>query len=396
MAAKNKLTKRQCETAAGPKLHSDGGGLYLKVTASKTRSWVFRWGAGGKNVIGLGPFPAVGLAAAREKADECRRLIASNQDPIAVRAEQQTGSQTFKDCAERFIASQEAGWKNPKHRQQWANTLSTYAYPVIGDMSVENITTDHVLRILEPIWETKTETASRVQQRMNRVFNYAKTFKLFDGQNPAQWQGHLENLLPPAIKVKDVKHRPAMPYAEMSSFMPKLQARGAIASLLLEFQILTATRPSQPRLARWSEIEGNDWVIPQDRTKNRKSPHRVPLSRQALGILERMRELGEDGLIFPGQRMDRPMSDATVEALMKRMGIQSDTAVPHGFRSTFKDWAGEVAAYPNELSEMALGHTIRNKAEEAYRRGVFLERRRDMMQHWADFCDGEIQHEGRS
>ncbi len=386
MTAKNKLSKRFCDSIKVAKLYGDGGGLYLKVTPAITKSWVYRWGAGGSNVMGLGPFPTVSLAEARGKADDCRKLVAAGKNPLHARVTTSPKESSFKACAEKFIAQQAPSWSSARHHQQWENTLATYTYPVIGKMDVADIQTKHILEILQPIWFKKTVTASHVQHRMSKVLNWAKTMGHYSGQNPAQWQGHLENLLKAASKVKIVRHRPALPYQDVAEFMAKLRDRKSISSLLFEFQILTATRPSQPRLAQWNEIQDQDWLIPRDRSKNRKSDHRIPLSRQALVILEQLKDLG-DVFIFPGIKKRQPMGPSAVEALLKRMEYSSSLVVPHGFRSTFKDWAGEVGEYDNVLSELALGHTITNKGEAAYRRGIMLERRRIMMQAWADFCD---------
>ncbi len=380
----HKLTDRKVKALSEPKRYNDGGGLYLQISKSGGKSWLFRYQ---KTNMGLGPYPTVTLAKARERAEECRRNIADGKNPQHVRAAQTSGAHTFRQCAERYIEMNEKTWVNAKHRQQWRNTLSTYAYPIIGDINVADIETAHMLEVLEPIWHTKNPTATRVRERMDTVLNSAKTLGLFEGQNPAQWKGHLEHTLPNPSKVRKVKHRPALPYSEMGEFMRKLRSRQSFSSLLLEFQILTATRPSEPRLVPWEEIDGDAWTLPLHRTKTKERDHRIPLSLQAQSVLSTMRELGTDGLVFPGAKEGRPMSDATVQKQMKLMGVPNTVAVPHGFRSTFKDWTSEETEYHNTVSEMALGHTIKNASEAAYRRGDLFEKRRALMQDWADYCD---------
>jgi integrase len=380
----NKLAAKQVEKISGKGMHGDGGGLWLKVTDTGTKSWVFRYGLNGKRKnMGLGPYPAISLASAREKAASCRTALADGKDPRLERAKEDSGPQSFAECAEQFINTNAAGWKNAKHAQQWRNTLTTYAYPVIGGLNVADIETHHILAILEPIWSTKTETASRVRGRIDRVMNWAKTRGLFEGQNPAQWLGHLENVLPARSKVQKVKHFEALPYQEIGDFMSALRARESMSSLGLEFLILTAARTSEVMLATWDEIDGDTWTIPAERTKMARE-HRVPLSKQAQAVLATVRDIGGE-YIFPGQKKGRPLSNMAFLKQLERMGYGHLTA--HGFRSTFKDWAAEMTAYANEVSEMALAHVVANRVEAAYRRGDLYEKRVRLMQDWADYCD---------
>ena len=344
MAANNKLTKRQCDTLKGPKRFSDGGGLYLQVTASNTKSWLFRWGAGGKNKIGLGPYPEISLADARDLARECRKAYKTGINPrtmIAHHARSNT-EHTFLECTEKFIEHYSGRWKDrEKSSQRFRSVFKIYAYPSIGHLSVSEIDIHHILQILRPIWYDKTDTASRLRSQLERVLNFAKTLKLRDGENPAQWSNNLENILPPERDIKKVRHRPAMPYEEMGEFMVALRARGAVSAKVLEFAILTAARPGEAIGLTWDEVQEDRWVVPAERYKTGKA-HAVPLSKCALSILDEMRPLGGRGFVFPGYKKENPYSDMVLLNLLTRMGIPRDKAVPHGFRSTFKDWAGDV------------------------------------------------------
>lgn len=369
--------------------HPVGGvpGLYLRVEGG-SRAWLLRYTIDSKRRrMGLGPFPAVPLAAARERARKERALLDLGHDPIAERAasrerQSQKRAMTFSTAMERCIASKSAEWSNAKHQQQWTNTLTTYAVPILGEMSVADITTDHVLKVLEPIWKTKTETATRVRQRIETVLDWATVLKKRSGDNPARWSGHLEVLLPKPSKVATVKHHEAVPYSQAPDAYTKIAATSGNGGRALLFQILTATRSGETRGAAWSEIdlERAEWVIPSERMKGRRE-HRVPLSTQAIILLKAQPRIAGVDLVFPALR-GKPLSDMTLSAVMRRLGLPG---VPHGFRSSFKDWATEVAHAPNELSEMALAHTIANKVEAAYRRGDLFERRATLMQQWADF-----------
>jgi integrase len=385
--------------SAGTGRHADGGGLHLLVKDSGARSWVYRYMLHGKSRdIGLGAaagIDAVHLAKARDMASALRLKVKAGVDPLAERrrsaAESIAATQaaqvagiTFRSVAEAHIAANEGSWKNHKHRQQWSNTLASYVYPVMGDLPVATIETAHVLQILEPIWQLKPETASRVRGRIETVLDAAKARGYRVGDNPARWRGHIAQILPARAKLSRGHHK-AMPYTDLPRFMAHLRAREAMAALALEFVILTATRTSEALGASWDEIDLANavWAIPAKRMKAGRE-HRVPLPRRAMEILETVKPLGSNWL-FPAVRGGK-LSGMAMAMLLRRM--QLDCTV-HGFRSTFRDWSAESTSYPHEVCEMALAHTISNKAEAAYRRGDLFEKRRRLMAEWASYCDGD-------
>lgn len=388
----NKLTAREVRTL-GPGYHGDGGGLWLQVSPAGTRSWIFRFTLNGRaREMGLGAEHTISLADAREKAREQRKQVLEGVDPIEARdATRRTAisaaarSVTFKAEAEAYIEAMRPEWKNAKHGEQWTNTLTTYAYPHIGDLLVSEIDTALVMKCLEPIWTTKTETASRVRGRIESVLDRATALKHRTGDNPARWRGHLDNLLAKPSRVAKTEHHAALPYAQIGEFMKLLRAEEGISPRALEFTILTATRTGESIGARWKEIDKDAgiWTIPAARMKAKK-PHRVPLSKAALKLLK-----GQEGLdpdhVFPGLKEHKPLSNmAMLTLLQKRMG-RPDLTV-HGFRSTFRDWAAELSAFPNEVVEMALAHTIEDPTEAAYRRGDLFEKRARLMEAWATYC----------
>jgi integrase len=300
---------------------------------------------------------------------------------------------TFKECAEGYIQTHQSGWKSPKHATQWTATLETYAYPVIGSLPVGAIEDAHVMKILQPIWNTKTETANRVRGRIEKVLDRAKALKLRNGENPARWKGHLDHLLPAKSQVAPVEHHPALPYAQLPDFVKKLRQRVGISARALEFTILTVARTGDTIGAKHSEIEQKEklWTVPAERVKGkkgaRKRDHVVPLTDRALVILE---ELPVDGdFVFPGGKEGKGLSNMAMAELLKEMDYPPEVATVHGFRSCFKDWVSEQTAYPNELSEMAMAHTVSDKVEAAYRRGDMRERRRRLMEDWAAYCDSK-------
>lgn len=376
-----------------PGLHAVGGvaGLALQITQAGARSWILRTIIGGKRrEMGLGGYPDIPLADAREKARRAKESIEQGIDPIderkAVRSRlvaDQAKSITFKQAAAAYIAAHEAGWKNAKHAAQWASTLETYAYPHIGNLLVRDVAQTHILSILEPIWRTKTETASRLRGRIASVLDWATVRGYRSGTNPAQWKGHLDTLLPPPAKVAKVEHHAALPYDDMGSFMAELRQVDGMGARALEFAILTATRSGEVRGATWDEINLDKalWIIPQERMKASRE-HYVPLSPDAVALLKALPKLGDSPYVFPGTRGQ--LSDMTLTAALKRMGHGDLTA--HGFRSTFRDWAGEVARYPSEVCEHALAHRLKDKAEAAYQRGSLFDRRRALMDDWAKYC----------
>ena len=378
-------------------MYPDGGGLYLQVTASGAKSWVYRFMLNGTpRYMGLGPLHTVTLADARVKALEARRLRLAGVDPINARDDAMTEARleaarsiTFMDAAERYMEAHKAGWRNAKHTNQWRTTLGTYVYPVLGSLPVQSVDVALVMKVLEPIWATKTETASRVRGRIESVLDWASARGYRLGENPARWRGHLENLLPRRSRVQKVKHHPALPYGEVGAFMVGLRRQEGTAASALEFLILTACRTGEVTGARPGEFNIGEalWAVPAERVKSGRE-HRVPLSPPALAIIQTMQkecptEHG-DGLVFPSGKRGRTISSMVLLALLKRMG-RSDFTI-HGFRSTFRDWAAERTNYPREVAEMALGHAVSDKVEAAYRRSDLFEKRRRLMAEWARFC----------
>jgi integrase len=360
--------------------HSDGGGLYLNVSPSGSKSWVFMWVRGGKRrEMGIGTYPAVSLAKARKLAEANRAAVEEGRDPIAERAKET--EPTFGECADAFVAGMEASWRNEKHRAQWRMTLTDYCAP-IRSRRVSQVTTQDVLSVLTPIWSEKPETASRLRGRVERVLDYAKAKGWREGENPALWRGHLKNVLPVRQKLTR-GHHAAMPYAEVPAFVVRLRASEAMAARALEFTILTAGRSGETRGATWPEIDLEKalWVIPAHRMKAGKE-HRVPLPPRAVDLLRDLHELRTSELVFPGQKKGRPLSVMAMDMLLRRMKV--DVTV-HGFRSAFRDWAGEETGFPRDVAEQALAHAVGDATERAYRRGDALEKRRKLMDAWAGY-----------
>jgi integrase len=376
-----------------PGLHFVGGvaGLGLQVLPTGGRTWVLRATVAGKRRdMGLGGYPDVTLAGAKEAARVAREKIRMGIDPIAERyaalsalRAMQGKAMNFKEAALAYMATHETGWRNTKHAQQWRNSLNAYAYPVIGQLSLRDVELAHIMKILEPIWQGKTETANRLRGRIEQVLDWATVRGYRDGLNPARWRGHLDKLLTAPSKVMKVKHHKALPWAEIGGFMSKLRNAEGMGARALEFTILTAARSGEVRGATWAEIDlgAAEWIVPGDRMKAGKE-HRVPLSPAALALLNALPRMAGIDLVFPAQRGGQ-LSDMTLTAVLRRMGVE---AVPHGFRSTFRDWAAECTSYPREAAEMALAHAIGDKVEAAYRRGDLFEKRVLMMADWANFC----------
>jgi len=348
--------------------------------------------AGRAREMGLGSVADVTLAEAREAAREARALVRQGVDPIAKRQAARAALRldaakavTFEECAERYIGSHAAGWRNPKHAAQWPSSLKTYVYPVFGSLPVQAIDTGLVMKAVEPLWVTKTETASRVRGRIESVLDWAAARGYRQGENPARWRGHLENLLPKKSKVSRIEHHAALPYAEIADFMASLRQQEGTAARALEFTILTAARTGEVLGAKWPEIdlEGRLWTIPGERMKAGKE-HRVSLSGAAIAVLERMQEVRSGDHVFPGARARRPISNMALLMTLRRMGRRDLTT--HGFRSTFSDWCAEQTNTPSEVREMALAHAVSDKVEAAYRRGDLFEKRRQLMAAWARFC----------
>lgn len=374
--------------------HGDGGGLWLQVSQSGTKSWIFRYARHGKTRnLGLGPYPDVTLKAARDKATELRAALARGEDPMAERAAakaQAASRMTFDQCSAAYIAAHRGGWKNPKHAEQWTNTLATYASPVIGSLDVAHVATQHVVRILErdDLWLKKNETASRVRGRIERVLAWATTRHLRAGDNPARWRHHLDTLLPPPSKVQKEKHHEAMPYRAIAAFIQELRQQPGVAARALEFTILAAARTGETIGMQWDEADltQNIWTVPAGRMKASKE-HAIPLSARAVELLKEMqaaRDADDDcEFVFPGWTGDKGLSNMAMLKLLKDMGHTSLTV--HGFRSTFRDWAGEQTHHAREVIEHALAHQLKDKAEAAYQRGTLFEKRRALMDDWATY-----------
>ena len=374
------LSARKVATAPAGR-HSDGKGLMLLVKKSGAKSWVFRYQLNGKRRdMGLGPYPEISLADARDKVVELRRQLLKGTDPLNSVSERVF---TFKELAAELIESKRPGWKNAKHAAQWTSTLETYAYPTLDKMDVRDIDTSHVHAALKQIWTAKPETASRVRQRIEAVLDYASALGVRDGANPARWRGHLQNILPRPSSIRPVQHHPALDWQELPSFMAELSKRDGVSAKALMFTILTAARSGEVRGVLWSEINlrSGVWIVPAGRMKASKE-HRVPLTPEAVALIGKPGKA--DQLIFGNPiHPSRPLSDMALTSVLRKMG-RSDITV-HGFRSTFRDWAGETTNFPREVIEAALAHQLKDKSEAAYARGDLYDKRRNLMEAWAAF-----------
>ncbi len=387
----HKLSALAVKNMTKPGLHGDGGGLYLQVSPGGARSWIFRYMLDGvPRKMGLGPLPDISLAMAREAAVAARDKLRNGIDPIderndrrAARLLEKAKEMTFRQCGEAYISAHSDSWRNEKHRAQWSQTLNTYAYPTIGDLPVASITTDLVFKVLDPIWRSKAETASRLRGRLEVILDWATVRQFRKGENPARWRGHLESLLPPRHKVAKVVHQPAMAYTDVPAFMAKLRQKPEVSARGLEFAILCAARTGEVLGARWAEIdiEAKVWTVPAQRMKAGRE-HRVPLSTRAVEILTALPRRGD--IVFAG-RANAPLSNMAL--LMMTRGMVDQRLTVHGFRSSFRDWAGEATNFQREVAEAALAHVIGDQAEQAYRRGDALEKRRKLMQAWAEYCE---------
>lgn len=379
----SKLTARKVETAK-PGKYSDGGNLYLIVSATGSRKWVLRFSwRGHAKEMGLGSASTVALADARERAASARRKIAQGLNPINER-KRDGGIPTFGEIADDVREALSAGFRNEKHKAQWKSTLETYAAPLRAK-PVDTIAIDDVLAVLKPIWVSKAETASRVRGRIEKVLDAAKAKGFRNGENPARWRGHLDHLLPRPLKLAR-GHHAAMPYEDVAAFITKLRDREAFAAMALELLILTAARSGEILGMKWTEIDFDKklWTVPANRMKAGRE-HRVPLSARAIAILRKLEKLKLSEFVFPGQQRNKPLSNMAMEMVLRRMKIEDATV--HGFRSSFRDWAGNVSNFPREITETALAHVIGDKAEQAYRRSDALEKRRKLMEAWAAYCE---------
>ncbi|MEW9838489.1 tyrosine-type recombinase/integrase [Mesorhizobium marinum] len=387
----HKLSDVSVKAEKKPGRHSDGGGLYLNVGPTGKKSWLFMWvpKGGKRREMGLGGYPALTLAKARARASESRTAIEEGRDPIAEKAKQ--AEPTFAECADLYVASIKAEWRNAKHEYQWNQTLSDTYCAQLRPKKVSAITTEDVLSVLKPVWQDKNETASRLRGRIERVLEFAKVKGWRSGENPAAWRGNLRNLLPKRQKLQR-GHQPAMRYQDVPAFVERLRASEALAARALEFVILTVGRSGEVLGARWSEIDfdGKLWNVPRERMKAGVA-HTVPLSTPAVELLKSLYEHRTSEFVFP-RTENKPFSGMAMLMLLRRMKLANVTV--HGFRSSFRDWCGDATAYPREVAEAALAHKVGDETERAYRRSDALEKRRKMMQSWADYCstakDGKV------
>jgi integrase len=410
----NRLTAVRVQQVRKPGLYADGGGLHLQVTQGVNgilnKSWLFRFSIrdAGKpsgrreRWMGLGSIGTVSLVDARAAALDARKLCRDGIDPIAARNAAKAAAElahakamTFDQCRDAYVKANKAGWKNEKHQEQWTNTLATYVTPVFGKLPVAVVDTALVIKVLEPLWATKSETASRVRQRIERVLDWAKVRGFRTGDNSARWKGHLDQSLPTLASVRKVRHHPALPYAQIGAFMRSLGERAGISPRALEFAILTGMRTEAVLEARWSEIDMVEkvWTVPPERAKRKNQnwkEHRVGLSTSALKVLATMGSgEGRGEFVFPGDRPGRPLSNGAMLELVKEMNWTDEKGnriTPHGFRSTFRTWGAECTNFPDELVKAALGQTVGFKVDAAYQRGDLFEKRKRLMAAWADFC----------
>jgi len=391
----HRLTAVKINRLLEPGQYPDGGGLYFQISRSGSRSWIFKFTLSGRTrEMGMGPLSVVSLAEARVEAARCRALLKDKVDPIEARNAARKAAQTdaprlFEAAAADYIKTHRPGWKNAKHVQQWENTLATYAGPVIGKMGVRDVGTDEVKRILEPIWISKRETASRLRGRIESILDAEKAQGHRSGENPARWRGHLSLILPNQKRRKKIKHHPALPWDEMPGFMAALVECPGRAARMLELLILTAVRTQEIRFSRPAEfdVRRRVWTVPGDRMKM-EMPLRVPLSDRAVDLVKDAMEAQRYDWMFPGDRKGKPFSNMAMLKVLERMGYGHITV--HGFRSTFSDWAVESTDYADELADKALAHAVGDGTKQAYFRGDRLEKRRDLMQAWAAYCYSDV------
>jgi integrase len=396
-----RLTALQVTKLTKPGLYGDGGGLTLQITTTGAKSWLFRYMVAGKPFgMGLGPTHTVSLAEARQKALDARKLLIDGINPLAAKKQNQIAAaladakmMTFDQCAKAYILAHKAGWKNAKHIDQWTNTLNTYASPVFGHLPVAEIDTGLVVKCLVPIWEGKTETASRLRGRIESVLGWATTSGYRTGENPARWKDHLQNLLATISKTSRTKNHPSLPWQRIGAFMSALREREGVGARAVEFAILTACRSGEVRGAQWAEFDttGKVWTIPAERMKAKRE-HQVPLSDAALTLLESMPN--ESDIVFAGTK-GQPLSDMSLTAVIRRMNgntkpvwvdANSEGVTVHGFRSSFRMWAAENTIYPREVAEHALAHQLPDAVERAYQRGSQFAKRTGLMAEWSVYC----------
>jgi integrase len=400
----NRLSALTIKKDLPPGLYADGGGLYMQVSPQATKAWIFRFTRAGRpRKMGLGPVSVkpddkrITLADARQKAAAARSLLIDGIDPIAARDARRAQAAladaqavTFQHCADEYLRDNETSWKNAVHRRQWGSTLKTYVHPVIGHLPVAGVDTGLVLKILRPIWNTKPETANRVRGRIETILDWAKTHSYRQGDNPARWKGHLDNVLPKRSKVKRVRHHPALPYVDVPEFVAELRDIEGVSAQALQFTILTAGRTGAVIGALRTEIDFDTkiWTVPPERAGTKidgDESRRIPLCDRAIEILKALPSEDGNPHIFIGIKPGSHLSNMAMLELMREM---RPGYVPHGFRSSFKDWCSETTNYPNEVSEAALWHVVADKVEAAYRRGDLFEKRRQLMSDWAAYCAG--------
>lgn len=392
---KDWLNARSVATIKDAGYHADGGGLYLCVSSTSagiSKSWILRYQVNGKRrEMGLGSLSTLSLSEARKRRDEELAKAKGGTDPITARNVERATKRnekvilSFSEAATKYIDLMEPGWRNAKHASQWRNTVETYANPAIGKLPVDLIEQSHILQILEPIWYTKTETATRLRGRLERILSWAKVHGYRQGENPARWKDHLEVMLPSPESLGPRRHHPAMPYQQVAAYMKDLRETKGVSAKCLEFTILTACRTIETTGARWEEfdLDRNLWTIPASRMKA-KIAHRVPLPPQARSVVDEMAKVRTSDFVFPGRRINCHLSNM---AMLELLQDEHPTLTVHGFRSSFRDWAAERTSFPRLVAEAALAHTIDDKTEAAYLRSDFLEQRRRLMEHWADYCD---------
>jgi integrase len=391
----HKLSAKRVQNERAPGRYADGGGLYLQVSPSATKSWLFRYTrAGVAREMGLGAVHTIDLVEARKRAATCRIQLLDGVDPIAARDAARAHGQiaagrakTFTQCAEAYIDAHRPEWKNSKHVGQWEKTLETYVYPLIGQKPVAAVDTDHIVQVLHPIWTKKNETALRLRGRIEAVLDWATVMKYrAEGLNPARWRGHLDHLLPRVSRVARIKHHAALPFDDVPAFMVKLRQQEGIAARALEYLILSVARTGEVLGMVWAEadLRRDVWAVPAGRMKAGRE-HRVPLVPRAVEILKDMQKIRDGEVVFPGRGREKPLSNMALLKTLERMGRDDITA--HGFRSSFRDWASERTSFPREVIEMALAHAIGDKVEAAYRRGDLFEKRRQLMNAWAQFLE---------
>lgn len=398
MVAINKLSVLKIKNLKLVGYYNDGNGLYLQISKFNSKNWVFRYKfANKKREMGLGSINILTLAEARQKVIELKKMLLDGLDPITLKNEKRRKNQikqltkkTFKECAIAYINNNKGGWKSRKTEQHWTNTLINYTYPIIGELDIEDIEIDHILSIFQPLWHEKTETASKLRGRIEKIIDFAIVNKnRKNKENPARWKNNLEHILPKKNDVHEVRHHPSLDYRQIPIFMKELSKRDGISIRALEFSILTATRSNETRRAKWEEIDFKNavWTIPENRMK-KGIEHRIPLTKQTISLLKKLYVVKDCDLVFPSNN-NRALSDMALTSILRKMGYKDNNGnviTQHGFRSTFRDWAGETTHHKREVCEQAIAHKLAKGAEAAYQRGDFFEKRKELMKEWNNYC----------